>query len=70
MDFDEQRAQRRGLLKERLELLTGEITVAQNLRHEPRPQRLPRVHRHNRGASIAVPQEVVTAFDPDDREPR
>lgn len=50
-------------LQESLELVWSQLTVAQNLRHETRPDRFARVDWYNRCPTIRMLEEMVASLD-------
>ena len=51
-------------LEEFLELLSTEITVAQDFGEQPRADSLAGVHRNNGGSTVGVPKKMMATLDP------
>jgi hypothetical protein len=51
------------------ELVSIDLAVAENCREQTWPDRLSRVHGHDRSTAVGVTEEVVTALSTGDLEP-
>ena len=58
-----------GHLEEFLELLSIEITVAEDFAEQPRADSLTGVHRNNGGSTVGVPKIMMATLDPKNLEP-
>jgi hypothetical protein len=51
-----------GLLEERFEFLVAHVTIREDLRHQTRPDGLPRMNRNNGNATVHMLKEVVASL--------
>ena len=58
-----------GRLEEFLELLSIEITGAQDFAEQPRADSFTGVHRNNGGSTVGVPKKMMATLDPNNLKP-
>ncbi|MGH8487798.1 MAG: hypothetical protein ACREXS_02710 [Gammaproteobacteria bacterium] len=58
-----------GRLEQFLELLSIEITGAEDFAEQPRADSLTGVHRNNGGSTIGVPKKMMATLDPNTSNP-